>query len=74
MLFLTYIQGDLVCVWVIAVMDCSTGGSGERYGMDFPVCLIVSISSEVNAPVMWGSLSHMYYDGLPITSTVVGRI
>jgi hypothetical protein len=32
------------------------------------------VLSEVNAPVMWGGLSHLYYDRLPITDTVVGRV
>ena len=32
------------------------------------------VLSEVNAPVMWGGLSHMYYEYLLIASTVVSRV
>ena len=43
-------------------MDCSAGRSGECHESDFPVCLVVGIYPEVNTLVMWGGLSHMYYE------------
>ena len=51
----------------------SDGPAGTRSRTSRYVSCI-GVSLEVNAPVMWGGLSHLYYDGLPITSTVVGGV